>query len=125
MDLLIITAANGEQHDYSQFVKQTGYGWKRSSLDSDKSGRTKDTLMRREKLGDKVSVTYGVMGMTRAQLAQLNRDLKQVFFTAVYDDLDGRMQKQFYCANFAAHRNTAKSDGPDSWTADDFTITER
>lgn len=124
MELLKILSASGEWHDYSQYVILRGYSWKRSDLDSSKSGRTKDLRMRRDKLGTKRSVTYEVRGMTRQQIAQLDDDLSQVSFNVIYEDLHGSFNKEFYCANFSANLNTTKNEGPNSWQAEPFTITE-
>lgn len=119
MDLLII---NG--HDYSKFVKNTGYGWGRSDLDSSQTTRTKDGTLRRDKITTKRKVTYEAIGMTRAQLAQLDDDLSQTTFTATYMDLHGQMTRTFYCANFNASLTTTKRDDENSWKSDPFTITE-
>ena len=61
-EILII---NG--HDWSGAIQSSGYGWARSDLDSDKSTRTKDGRLRRDKIGTKRKITYEVMGLTRAE----------------------------------------------------------
>lgn len=119
MDLLII---NG--HDYSKYIKNTGYGWSRNDLDSSKSTRTKDGTMRRSKITTKRKITYEVMGMTREELVQLDNDLSQTTFSATVMDLHGRMTKVFYCATFEAELTTTTRDGPDTWKPKPFTITE-
>lgn len=119
MDLLII---NG--HDYSRFVKNTGYGWGRSDLDSDKSTRTKNGRLRRDKIGTKRKITYELMGLKRSELAQLDDDLSKTTFWATYMDLHGRMTKEFYCANFSASLTTTRRDDESTWKSDSFTITE-
>lgn len=119
MDLLII---NG--HDYSRYVKNTGYGWGRNDLDSEKSTRTKNGRLRRDKIGTKRKITYEVMGMTRAQLAQLDDDLSKTTFWATYMDLHGQMTKEFYCANFNARLTTTQRDDEYTWKSDPFTLTE-
>ena len=119
MDLLII---NG--HDYSRFIKNTGYGWGRSDLDSDKSTRTRDGRLRRDKIGTKRKITYEVMGLTRAELARLDDDLSMTTFWATYMDLHGQMTKEFYCANFNASLTTTRRDDEFTWKSDPFTITE-
>lgn len=102
MELLIIIAPNGERHDYSKFVKSKGYGWSREDLDSDKTVRVKSGNMRRYKIGTKRKLSYEVMNMTREQLAQLDNDLSQSTYTAIYFDLHGKMQKRFYTSSFSA-----------------------
>ncbi len=119
VDLLII-----DGHDYSKYIKNTGYGWGRSDLDSDKSTRTKDGRLRRDKIGTKRKITYEVMGMTRAQLAQLDEDLSKAAFTATYMDLHGQTTKEFYCANFNARLTTTRRDDESTWISEPFTITE-
>lgn len=118
MDLLII---NG--HDYSEYIKNTGYGWSRNDLDSSKSTRTKDGRMRRARITTKRKVTYEVMGMTRQQIAQLDDDLSRETFTATFMDLHGQMTKEFYCATFEADLVSTRDD-VDSWKSKPFTITE-
>lgn len=111
-------------HDYSQYVKKTGYGWSRSDLDSAQSTRTKDGRLRRDKLAAKRKLTYSVMGMTRQMLAQLDDDLSQPTFQAAYMDLHGQMTREFYCSSFSASLTTTLRDGPDAWTSDSFTLIE-
>ncbi|AWY06863.1 MAG: hypothetical protein [Caudoviricetes sp.] len=119
MDLLII---NG--HDYSRFVKSTGYGWARSDLDSSATTRTKGGLLRRDKITTKRQLTLEVMGLKRAELAQLDDDLSQTTFSATYMDLHGKMTRVFYCANFSANLTTTKRDDEYTWKSDSFTLTE-
>lgn len=77
MELLVI---NG--HDYSKYIKNTGYGWSRNDLDSSETTRVKNGTLRRKNIAAKRKLTYAVMGMTRAQLAQLDDDLSQETFSA-------------------------------------------
>ncbi len=119
MDLLIIN-----EHDYSRFIKNTGYGWGRSDLDSDKSTRTKDGRLRRDKIGTKRKITFEVMGLTRQELAQLDDDLSQPTFSATYMDLHGKMTREFYCSSFSASLTTTRRDDGSTWRSEPFTITE-
>lgn len=119
MDLLII---NG--HDYSKYVKKSGFGWSRNDLDSDKSTRTKNGTLRRDKIATKRSLSYDIMGMTRDQLAQLDDDLSEPTFSATYEDLHGKMNKTFYCSSFSATLNTTTVEDGNSWTAGTFMIIE-
>lgn len=105
MEILVI---NG--HDYSAHIAQKGVGWKRNDLDSANTGRTKDGLMRRDKLGTKRSVSYDLVNMTRAQLAQLDDDLSPATFPATYLDLHGQQTRTFYCSSFAATLEAAYDD---------------
>lgn len=119
MDLLII---NG--HDYSKFIKNTGYGWGRSDIDSSQTTRTKKGDLRRAKICTKRKITYEVMGLKRTELAQLDDDLSQATFTATYMDLHGQMTRTFYCANFSASLTTTKRDDEFTWKSEPFTLTE-
>lgn len=119
MELLII---NG--HDYSQYIKQNGYGWSRNDLDSEKSTRTKDGVLRRDKIATKRKISYDVYGMTREQLARLDDDLSQTTFSATYMDLHGEATREFYCSTFSANLNTTRHEGPNSWSVASFNITE-
>lgn len=119
MDLLII---NG--HDYSKFVKNTGYGWGRNDLDSSQTTRTKNGVLRRDKIGTKRKLTLEVMGLKRAELAQLDDDLSQATFSATYMDLHGQATRTFYCSSFNASLTTTKRDDEYTWRSEPFTLTE-
>ncbi len=119
MDLLII---NG--HDYSKFILHEGYGWARNDLDSEKSTRTKDGVMRRDRITTKRKLTFTLSGMTKEQVAQLDEDLQLVSFTVSYMDLHGQQTREFYCANFEATMVTATHNGPGCWATKPFSMTE-
>ncbi len=124
MELLKILSAAGVWHDYSAHIIQKGYGWARNDLDSDKSTRTKDGRLRRDKITTKRKLTYEVRGMTRAELAQLDDDLSQTTFRAQVMDLHGPREMEFYCSSFSADMNTSRRETADSWTAGAFSLTE-
>lgn len=120
MNVLII---NG--HDYSDHVLSEGYKLTRNALDSDKSGRTKDGVMRRVKITDKrkLEIQLGGTNMTRELVAQLDTDLSGTTCTVTYADWYGTQTREFYTADFTAEmRNTR--DGRGSWYASSFTLTE-
>ena len=96
MELLII---NG--HDYSRWVEDQGYDWSRDDLDSEKSVRTKNGIMRRDKLGEKRNLVFKMRSMPQALAAQLDNDLHQTQFTATYHDMHGVQTRQFYCSKFS------------------------
>lgn len=123
MELLIIIAANGDKHDYSKFVKSKGYGWSREDLDSEKTVRVKDGTMRREKIGTKRKLSYELMNMTRDQLAQLDDDLSQPTYQAIYFDLHGKMQRKFYTSSFSANLADLYDDNG-SWEGASFNMIE-
>lgn len=118
MEILVI---NG--HDYSGKIKRKGVGWSRNDLDSDKTGRTKNGVMRRDKITTKRKLSYELMNMTREELAQLDTDLSAATFTAKYLDLHGVMTKSFYCSTFAATLASV-SDTDSEWDSASFSMTE-
>lgn len=119
MEILII---NG--HDYSRFIESKGYGWSREDLDSDKSGRTKDGVMRRQKISTKRKLSYTMMNMTRDNMAQLDNDLSAQEFSATYLDLHGKMTKTFYCSSFQCTLNFACPGESDEWGDASFNMIE-
>ena len=119
MEILII---NG--HDYSRFIESKGYGWSREDLDSENTVRTRDGLLRRDKIGVKRKLSFRLMNMTRAQLAQLDRDLSQASFSASYMDLHGTMTRSFYCSSFSVTLETAPEGADDAWGEAAFNMIE-
>lgn len=97
MEVLII---NG--HDYSRFIRRKGCGWSRDDLDSEKTLRVKTGRMRRDKITTKRNLSYNLMNMKRAELAQLDDDLSADTFSATYLDLHGKQTREFYCSSFKA-----------------------
>lgn len=84
MEVLII---NGT--DYSDAIATKGYGWSRNDLDSDKTTRTKDGKMRRDKITTKRKLSYTTRSMPRDKLAKLDDDLNKTTCTVKYLDLHG------------------------------------
>lgn len=119
MGILII---NG--HDYSACIERSGYGWSREDLDSEKTKRTKDGKLRRDKITTKRKLSYKLMHMTLEQLAQLDDDLSAATFSATYFDLHGSMTKEFYCSSFAATLDEAYSDDSTAWSGASFNLIE-
>lgn len=105
MEILVI---NG--HDYSAHIAQKGLGWKRNDLDSSNTGRTKDGLMRRDKIATKRTISFSLVNMTRAQLAELDDALSTATFQATYLDLHGQQTRTFYCSSFGATLEAAYDD---------------
>lgn len=113
-------------HDYSQCVESKGVAWERNDLDSDKTGRSNLTgEMYRQKVGTKRKVSYRLMNMTRAELAQLDDDLSEEFFSAKYLDLHGVMTKTFYCSSFKATIENVYSDDESVWGDASFSMIEK
>ena len=118
MDILIIN-----NHDYSKYVISKGYTWSREDLDSEKSTRTKDGVMHRDRITTKRKLQYDVRGMNRELLEQLDDDLSQVTFSVTYTDLHGAQTRNFYCSSFSAAMVNDNDDSY-SWEASSFSITE-
>lgn len=118
MEVLII---NG--HDYSPYVKMNGISWSRNDLDSDQTKRTKDGVMRRQKIGTKRKIAYEVINATREILAQLDIDLSEATFSATYRDLHGTQTRTFYCSAFNAKLDWVDGDR-DVWDNGSFNMIE-
>ena len=110
-------------HDYSEFVEAKGYGWSREDLDSEKTKRTKDGKLRRDKIATKRKLSYTMMHMTREQLAQLDDDLSDPTFSVTYFDLHGQATKTFYCSSFSATLDTLY-DESGQWSGASFNLIE-
>ena len=83
--------------DFSDCVKQGGFRWKKYDLESDKAGRSLDTIMRRLIIGKKRQLTISCRRMTDARGRQLAAELDRPTVTIRYPDLRlGIVTKQFY-----------------------------
>lgn len=118
MEVLVI---NG--HDYSRFVELKGLEWARNDLDSEKTKRTKDGKMRRDKITTKRTAGYKLINMTQSELAQLDDDLSAETFSARYLDLHGVKTKTFYCSSFKARLSDVQNEEP-HWDEASFTMIE-
>lgn len=118
MEILII---NG--HDYSRYIERKGYGWTRNDLDSANTGRTKDGKMRRDKITTKRKLSYTLMNMTQAELAQLDDDLSLATFSATYLDLHGTQTREFYCSSLSATCADCYDESA-VWDGASFSMTE-
>mgnify|MGYP003291451940 CR=1 FL=1 len=119
MEVLVI---NG--HDYSHLVKRKGVGWKRNDLDSEKTKRTRDGTLRRDKITTKRTVSYEILPIaTQKELAQLDDDLSAETFSARYLDLHGIQTRTFYCSSFSATLEEIR-DGETNWSGGAFNMIE-
>lgn len=123
-NVLKILSASGEWHDYTPLIKLRGAGWKRNDIDNAKAGRTKDLHMRRGKLGEKRTCTYSLLQTTRENAAQLDDDLRQETFRAVYADLHGQRESEFYCSEFEATLVVTHDNEDEGGDGDSTTTTE-
>lgn len=118
MEVLVI---NG--HDYSQYIEMKGLGWSRNDLDSDKTVRTKDGRMRRDKITTKRKLSYTMMNMSREFMAQLDDDLSADTFSATYRDPHGTQTREFYCSSFSATLSDIQNED-DIWMDATFSAIE-
>ena len=119
MDVLIIN-----NHDYTGFVRRKGVRWKRVDIDQNSAQRTLDGKAHRGVVVQKRSLTYELMDMTQAELAQLDDDLSAQYFQATYLDVHGVMTKTFFCEQFSAVTDEV-DDTSSYWTGASFTMEER
>ena len=109
--------------DYSRFIEREGFSWERNDLDSEKTTRTKDGTMRRDKITTKRKCTYKLVNMSRDQLAALDEALSAPTFTATTLDLHGETTRTYYCSSFKATLEEY-SDGVDRWGEASFSMIE-
>lgn len=124
MNILSILSASGEWHDYSSYIKNGGYGWSRNDIDSEKTTRTKDTKLRRDKLGTKRKLSYSMIPMPKEVLAQMDDDLSQATFTAKYDDLHGESTRTFYSSSLQGTLTVVFENGVELWQGASFSMIE-
>lgn len=118
MDILIIGGV-----DYSDLIASKGYGWSRNDLDSDKTTRTKDGKMRRDKITTKRKLTFNLHPATRERLAALDDALSAATFSTTYLDLHGRRTGTFYCSSFECELEEA-TDTNEVWGNAKFSVIE-
>lgn len=111
--------------DYSRHIRaKDGMVWTRNDIDTEKTARTKDGLIRRDKIGTKRKVSVKLVGMTRAQLAALDDALNETFYTATYMDMHGVQNRTFYTSEFTSNLESMYSDDGE-WGEAEFNMIER
>ena len=109
--------------DYSKHIERQGMTWTRNDLDTDKTVRTKDGKIRRDKIGTKRKLTCKLIHMTRQQLAALDDALSETFYSATYMDLHGVQTRRFYTSEFTSTLESLYSaDG--EWGEAEFNMIE-
>jgi hypothetical protein len=109
--------------DYSKHIERQGMTWTRNDLDTDKTVRTKDGKIRRDKIGTKRKLTFKLIHMTRQQLAALDDALSETFYSATYMDLHGVQTRRFYTSEFTSTLESLYSaDG--EWGEAEFNMIE-
>ena len=111
--------------DYSRHIRaKDGAGWSRNDIDTDKTARTKDGLIRRDKICTKRKLSFKLINMTRAQLAALDDALSETFYEATYMDLHGIQTRTFYTSEFSSNIESMYSDDGE-WGEAEFNMIER
>ena len=118
MEILVI---NG--HDYSRFVSRDGFEWERNDLDSEKTTRTKDGTLRRDKIATKRKCTVKLVNMSREQIAALDDDISLGTYTATILDIHGVVTKTFYSSSLKASLKDCSND-IDTWGDATFNMIE-
>ncbi len=111
-------------HDWSDAIETKGFGWTRNDLDTDQSKRTKDGVLRRQKIGTKRKLSFKTRPLARERLSQLDEDLSAAFFDATYLDVHGVQTRTFYCSSFETALVQA-GDGDGQWASASFRLIEK
>lgn len=119
MEILVI---NG--HDYSHWITDDGYDWSRDDLDSEKTTRTKDGRMRRDKVTEKRNLSFAMRDMPESLAAQLDNDLHKSEFQVKYHDLHGYQTRTFYCSQFPGKLRQVVDEGNLMWSGISFNLHE-
>lgn len=109
--------------DYSSHVERQGMTWTRNDIDTDKTVRTKDGKIRRDKIGTKRKLSFKLIHMTRQQLAALDDALSQTIYSATYMDLHGVQTRRFYTSEFTSTLESMYSDDGE-WGQAEFNMIE-
>ena len=110
--------------DYSKHIERQGMTWTRNDLDTDKTVRTKDGKIRRDKIGTKRKLTFKLIHMTRQQLAALDDALSVLVGSlAIGLVLHGVQTRRFYTSEFTSTLESLYSaDG--EWGEAEFNMIE-
>lgn len=119
MNVLVI---NGR--DYTKYIEDGGYSWSRDDLDTDKTTRTKDGSMRRDKITQKRNLTYNMLPMPQVEAATLDSALQESQFSVTYHDLHGQQTREFYCSKFPANLRQIIDEGNILWEGISFNLHE-
>lgn len=109
--------------DYSSHIERQGMAWTRNDIDTDKTVRTKDGKIRRDKIGTKRKLSFKLIHMTRQQLAALDDALSQTIYSATYMDLHGVQTRRFYTSEFTSTLESMYSDDGE-WGQAEFNMIE-
>ena len=119
--MITVLIING--HDYSKYIKRSGFSWKRNDLDSAKATRTKDGTMRRDKVTTKRTLDIQLTKMSEEKLAALDDDLQIESFSVTYHDLHGTQTRTMYCTSLTASMQQVYDDEAE-WRSAKFTLVE-
>lgn len=109
--------------DFSQYVEHKGLGWSRNDIDGEGTTRTRDGILRRDKLTTKRKLSYKLIMIPQSKLAQLDELLSYPTFQATYSDLHGTQTRTFYTSSFSATMADYSDDIP-VWEQATFNMTE-
>lgn len=109
--------------DYSKHIERQGMTWTRNDIDTDKTMRTKDGKIRRDKIGTKRKLSFKLIHMTRQELAALDDALSATFFDATYMDLHGVQTRRFYTSEFTSTLESLYSNDGE-WGEAEFNMIE-
>lgn len=109
--------------DYSKHIERQGMTWTRNDIDTDKTVRTKDGKIRRDKIGTKRKLTFKLIHMTRQELAALDDALSETFYSATYMDLHGVQTRRFYTSEFTSTLESMYSNDGE-WGEAEFNMIE-
>ena len=109
--------------DYSRHIERQGMTWTRNDIDTDKTVRTKDGKIRRDKIGTKRKLSFKLIHMTRSQLAALDDALSETFYDATYMDLHGVQTRRFYTSEFTSTLESMYTDDGE-WGEAEFNMIE-
>ena len=109
--------------DYSKHIERQGMTWTRNDIDTDKTVRTKDGKIRRDKIGTKRKLTFKLIHMTRQELAALDDALSETIYDATYMDLHGVQTRRFYTSEFTSTLESMYSNDGE-WGEAEFNMIE-
>ena len=109
--------------DYSKHIERQGMTWTRNDIDTDKTVRTKDGKIRRDKIGTKRKLTFKLIHMNRQELAALDDALSATFYDATYMDLHGVQTRRFYTSEFTSTLESMYSNDGE-WGEAEFNMIE-
>lgn len=111
--------------DFTSFVLESGIGWSRNDLDSEKTTRTLDGVMRRSRIAIKRKLQVKCRRMNTAEMIALNKALLPQFIKVTFlDPIEGVVTKTFYGSTVEATTQITMN-GITYWDGTSFSLIER